>query len=142
MGHKLCTTGLKINTKEFSYVPIYKINQWYWRSVYRLHCSNSIEWFIWTIYSRHGSPEQLKHNQTSSSHIMYLQSRRSIYWGLILSIFIVAQYIGNLGLVLGAVIGYWVDQLRFWIGFKFCLNFKILVWVKNSISCFYKMNPN
>ena len=33
--------------------------------------------------------------------------------GLILSIFIVAQYIGNLGLVLGAVIGYWVDQLRF-----------------------------
>merc|ERR1712168_1030087 len=33
--------------------------------------------------------------------------------GLILSIFIVAQYIGNLGLVLGAVIGYWIDQLRF-----------------------------
>ena len=33
--------------------------------------------------------------------------------GLILSIFIVAQYIGNLGLVLGAVIGFWVDQLRF-----------------------------
>ena len=68
MGHKLCTTSLKINTKEFSSVPIYKINQWYWRSVYRLHCSNSIEWFIWTIYSRHGSPEQLKHDQTSSSH--------------------------------------------------------------------------
>ena len=42
-----------------------------------------------------------------------VQLRRSIYRGLILSIFIVAQYIGNLGLVLGAVIGYWVDQLRF-----------------------------
>ena len=84
MGHKLCTTGLKINTKEFSYVPIYKINQWYWRSVHRLHCSNSIEWFIWTIYSRHGSPEQLNNNQASLVQIMstfkLMASIPEIHW--------------------------------------------------------------
>lgn len=38
--------------KEFFNVSIDKIDQWYWRSVYCLHCSNSFEWPVWPVNTR------------------------------------------------------------------------------------------